>query len=74
MSTDSLSWPAEGGSQARLYDLAGREVARIAMSAVSNGWSADWQARDHDGRALPPGLYLVRGGRGDSKRIILLGP
>ena len=69
-----LSWPAEGGSQARLYDLAGREVARIAMSAVSNGWSADWQARDHDGRALPPGLYLVRGGRGDSKRIILLGP
>jgi hypothetical protein len=45
----------------RVYDVAGREVAR----AVSGEWAAGthavrWQARDAGGRALEAGVYFSR--------------
>jgi len=64
----------EAGDLARIYDTAGREVARVALTSTANGYQAEWQARGADGRALPPGLYLVRGRAGRALRMVLLDP
>ncbi len=64
----------EAGNEARVFDLGGREVARIALVPNASGWEANWPARDERGRALPPGVYLVRGRSGAALRFVLLDP
>ena len=41
--------------------MRGRRVARFAGPA-DGGLEAGWDGRDGDGRELPAGTYLVRGG------------
>ncbi|MDD5720131.1 MAG: T9SS type A sorting domain-containing protein [Candidatus Krumholzibacteria bacterium] len=51
------------GEQAALavYDLAGRRVASFAVQAAADGlFAARWNGTDHNGRAAPSGVYLVR--------------
>jgi hypothetical protein len=66
--------PREAAGEARIFDITGSEVARVRLSLTATGWQADWQARGADGRALPPGLYFVRGRAGPSSRVVLLDP
>jgi serine protease AprX len=64
----------EAAGEARVFDIAGSEVARVRLTFTATGWQADWQARGADGRALPPGLYFVRGRSGPASRVVLLDP
>jgi hypothetical protein len=66
--------PPEAGSEVRVFDVAGSEVARVRLTLSATGWQADWQARGADGNALPPGLYFVRGRAGPASRVVLLDP
>lgn len=53
--------PRAGEVQLALFDVAGREVRRLA-----GGWNAagthtvQWDGRDTSGRSVPPGIYLYR--------------
>jgi hypothetical protein len=69
-----LSLGADAGEQAHIFDLAGREVAQVALHAAGAGWEGIWEARDARGSALPPGVYLVRGRTGRAFRLVLLDP
>jgi len=69
-----LSLAREAGSEAHVFDLSGREVAHVRLAPAAGGWQADWPARDPSGRALPAGIYLVRGRAGAAARVVLLGP
>ena len=66
--------PPAAGGEARVFDITGSEVARVRLTLTATGWQADWQARGTDGRALPPGLYFVRGRAGPASRVVLLDP
>ncbi len=68
-----LTLPPDAAGEARVFDMAGREVARVALSATPSGWAADWNTRDARGRPLPAGVYLVRGRGGVAARFVLLG-
>ena len=69
-----LALPAEAGDQALVFDVAGREVARLALARDAAGASAEWRTRNAEGRPLPAGVYLVRGRAGAATRVILLSP
>ena len=74
-----LTWllPREAQVELSLYDTGGRRVRRLVrpevQSAGVHGFT--WDGLDDDGRALRPGLYVVRlvaDGRALEKRIPLL--
>jgi serine protease AprX len=69
-----LRFARGAGDEARVFDIGGREVARVALAATALGREADWLARDARGRALPAGIYLVRGRGERAVRLVLLGP
>jgi agmatine/peptidylarginine deiminase len=51
---------APGHARIAVYDLSGREVARLADRALPLGEHAlVWDARENDGRRVASGLYLV---------------
>jgi hypothetical protein len=57
--TFSLAAPSTG--ELAIYDLTGRKLATLAAGAFAAGshtWT--WDGLDHDGRALPSGVYLGR--------------
>jgi hypothetical protein len=44
-----------------VYDLLGREVARLVNGYMELGYhQAQWDGRDKDGRAVPSGIYIAR--------------
>jgi flagellar hook assembly protein FlgD len=44
-----------------IFDLAGREVARLVDGAVRSGETrVAWDGADRAGRALPAGIYFYR--------------
>ncbi len=56
-----LSLPARAQVELTAFDLLGRRVRRIAEGERSAGlYDLSWDLRDDEGRALAPGLYLVR--------------
>lgn len=65
------SGSAEG--RVRVLDLLGREVASVPLMPGGSGWSADWSARDAQGRDLSPGVYLARLGTGRATRLVVIG-
>ena len=69
-----LILPANAGSLARVFDTAGREVARVSLVAAGAQRTGVWHVRDARGRRPAPGVYLVRGERGAAERMVLLGP
>ncbi len=61
----------------RLYDMMGREVATMIDRDVEAGPQilSNWLPRDHHGRTIPPGVYMLRledGQSVSSQRIVLL--
>jgi spore coat protein A len=58
-----IAWtlPAAGNVELAVFDLAGREVARLADGAYAAGDHAvSWTGTDVSGRPLPSGTYLYR--------------
>ena len=64
----TLRWslPHASHVRAQVFDLAGRVLATLHDGALPAGTHARaWDGRDADGRAAPPGVYLVRVTAGD---------
>ncbi|MGH7536727.1 MAG: FlgD immunoglobulin-like domain containing protein, partial [Gemmatimonadales bacterium] len=63
-----LAVPRRGGLEARVYDLAGKEVITLRQGAVEAGIAPlTWDGRDHTGRRMPAGVYLVRADLGGER-------
>ena len=62
--------------QVIVLDLQGRIVANVVDQALPSGrHETSWDARDVQGRRVPPGVYFVRaryGDRTESKQVVLL--
>ncbi len=71
-----LLLPEAADLRVAVYDLTGREVARLHTGRVEAGehtWT--WNAHDELGRELPSGVYLLRATGGQhtlTRRVILL--
>lgn len=69
----ALIMPAAGGcahhDEIIVFDLSGRMVRRfpdVGPAGVS------WDARDMDGRQVPSGSYVLRGGNGGATQVVVL--
>jgi hypothetical protein len=69
-----LALPESAGDEARVFDVTGREVTRLALARTATGRETIWRTRDAGGHALPAGIYLVRPRHGAATRVVLLGP
>lgn len=73
----SVTLPQAGHVAVRAFDLAGRQV-RVLASGPRGAGSQDlvWDLCDDQGRALPPGVYLVEAVFGDRRflRRVILAP
>jgi flagellar hook capping protein FlgD len=73
-----LTCPPAGAARARItvFDLAGREVARLWDGAVSGGVTqVMWEGRSADGASAAAGLYVIRAEVGPVRlvrRVVLL--
>jgi len=57
----SFSLPKAARVVLGVYDVSGREVARLVDGEMPAGVHATgWSGRDHDGHAAPGGMYFVR--------------
>jgi hypothetical protein len=74
--TFGLALPRDATVRVEVFDLAGRRVALIAEGARPAGESRiAWRPADERGRALDPGIYLVRariGGRSETRRFAVV--
>lgn len=53
--------PADGVARLCVYDVSGREVARLIDASVPAGWHAVvWDLRANGGERVPRGVYLMR--------------
>ena len=70
----SLSAPRQGSLV--VFDASGREVRTLRTGGFTAGeQAAHWDGRDHDGRVVPNGVYLVRlqlDGDIEMRRVVLL--
>jgi zinc metalloprotease ZmpB len=68
--------PRAGAVSLALYDVGGRRVRTLVDGALPEGLHAcRWDGRDDAGRALAPGIYLMRleaGGRHAGRRVAVL--
>jgi hypothetical protein len=70
----SFAVPSAQRGDLRVYDVAGREVARVPWRNGPEGARARWTAVDAAGRPLQGGVYFARTGRRDARRLVVLGP
>jgi flagellar hook assembly protein FlgD len=68
--------PAAGGDVSlRIYDLAGRLVARPVAGPHKGGvYNSQWNAIGRDGHRVPPGVYMVQlqmGPKSVLRRVVL---
>ena len=66
-----FSAPRAAGAAVRIYDLAGREVARVPLAAAG-GARTRWEARDRRGAPLTAGVYFAGVDRGPRTRMVVL--
>ena len=68
--TISYGAPLQGTANIEVFDVLGRRIATLTESQPM-ARSTTWDARQEDGRALPPGVYFVRltGNAGDKTHI-----
>ena len=68
--------PLEGAVRVSIYDVTGRELARLVDGNASPGWhSVVWNGRDEKGAPFAPGVYLVRAlgfGSSEVERVVLV--
>ena len=69
-----LALPPDAGDEARVFDVTGREIARLPLARTASGREASWRTRDAEGRALPAGIYHVRARDGATARVVLVRP
>jgi hypothetical protein len=66
---------APGAIRLRVFDVTGREVARLADEQLPAGrYRRSWDGRDARGQELASGIYFLRleqGGRTDSRKLVL---
>ena len=67
---------ASGHARIAVYDLSGREVARLADRALPGGEHAlAWDAREKNGRRVASGLYLIAveslGARATARAVVI---
>lgn len=71
----SYTLPAAGHGRLAIYDVAGRQVARLAECRMEAGrQTLQWDGRDGEGRALPAGTCFARlefAGRVEAQKIVL---
>ena len=71
----SYTLPAAGFGRLAIYDVAGRQVARLAGDRMDAGrHTLVWDGRDGEGRTLPAGQYFLRlefAGRVEAQKIVL---
>jgi hypothetical protein len=71
----SYTLPERGHALLGIYDVQGRQVARIADEVQLSGrHTVRWDGRGTRGQALPAGVYLVRlefAGKVETKKIVL---
>ncbi len=68
----SFAIPSGAGTELRIFDLTGREVARTPVVVADGVARAQWRALDAHGGAIPPGIYLARTGAAPVMRIAVL--
>jgi hypothetical protein len=56
----SFSIPRAGVVSIAIFDVGGREAARLGGAYAAGAWSIDWDTRTASGDPLPAGLYLAR--------------
>jgi hypothetical protein len=59
------------GSTLDVYDLAGRQIARIGFTPLGSTYQAVWTVRGSSGEALPSGLYFARTA-GQTARVVVI--
>ena len=64
--------PGGASGPLRVFDVSGREVARVAVVAEGDHGLARWNARDAAGGLLPSGLYFGRVA-GFASRVTVIG-
>ena len=68
--------PRSGATSLALYDVAGRRVRTIVEGSLEPGVHVcRWNGRDDSGRALSPGIYLVRlraNGAQRTQRLVII--
>ena len=69
---DAISFrigPVTAGARLTIYDVSGRAVREFAPGTMSGDGSIRWDGRDHAGRKVASGVYLVRFENGDQVRV-----
>lgn len=58
----------------RVFDSAGRTVARLTLQRRGDAWAGHWNLGSDEGRRVPAGLYFVRveGAPGRPGRVVVL--
>ena len=71
----SFTLPVRGPIEIVAFDLAGRRIRSIANEWVDAGQGeSSWDLKDDTGRAIAPGVYMVRatlGGQTSVKRLVI---
>jgi hypothetical protein len=67
------SVPQQTTLTARIYDVNGREIKTLLDNRPVASGTIEWDGTDDDGRALPPGVYVLffQTDRGIIKKIVL---
>src|SRR5262249_45171620 len=72
----SYALPTASELEVDVYDASGRSVAALARGMRPAGRGAvEWDLRDHAGRQVPPGIYLVHArlaGRSWTRRLTVV--
>lgn len=61
---------AAEASAIAVYDLLGRRVRTLRRELVSGEQAVSWNGRDDAGRAVPPGVYVIRLAAGGEDRTV----
>ena len=63
----TLAGPAVAPAELRIFNVGGQHVRTLSCGASASGFrTAEWDGRDHAGRDVPPGVYLLCLGYGDA--------
>jgi len=58
----------------RIFDVTGRLMAEVSVTAEAQGWRGSWSGQTRTGRTLPNGIFFVRvsqGGQVRTQKILL---
>jgi flagellar hook assembly protein FlgD len=56
------------GEMVNVYSADGRSV--VALRAADDGWLR-WNGTDRAGSRVPPGVYTIRAGTGQTRKVIV---